>query len=478
MRPVYEASWTSLINHRTPQWLRDAKFGIYTHWGLYSVPACGPNGSWYSRNMYHKGTPQSAYHEKFFGPATEFGYKDFIPLFTAKKFDANEWAEIFRKSGAKFAGPVAEHHDGFSMWDSVSNPWNAAKMGPKKDIVGNLEIAIRNQGMKFMTAFHHFEQWWWYPHWRRDCDVSKEEYSGLYGPIHNLDSFDESANVWQEQDPPDGAFHNLWRAKIDEVLEAYRPDLIWFDFGLQWVQENYKKQLLADYYNKEAEWDTDLALVYKNHDLVPGAALVDYELGRMDKLTYYDWITDTSVDAQGAWGFVKDAGFKKANTLVHNLVDNVSKNGYLLLNVGPKADGTIPDQAKSLLQAMGDWLRINGEAVYGTTPWFVYGEGPTKMTEAGMFSEQHEVLYTAEDYRFTCNDNAVYATSLGWPKGVAKIKSMGRLYAEEISSVTMLGSEEKLSWKLSQEGLEISAPKRKPCQHAFVYKITRKKDFL
>ena len=221
-----------------------------------------------------------------------------------------------------------------------------------------------------------------------------------------------------------------------------------------------------------------MALVYKNHDLVPGVALVDYELGRMDKLTYYDWITDTSVDAQGAWGFVKDAGFKKAETLVHNLVDNVSKNGYLLLNVGPKADGTIPDQAKSLLQAMGDWLRINGEAIYGTTPWFVYGEGPTKMTEAGMFSEQHEVLYNAEDYRFTCNDNAVYATSLSWPKGVSTIKSMGRLYAEEISSVTMLGSEEKLSWKLSKEGLEISAPKQKPCQYAFVYKITRKKDFL
>ena len=478
MKRVYEATWTSLQNHRTPKWLREAKFGIYTHWGLYSVPACGPNGSWYARNMYHKDTPQFAYHEKTFGPATEFGYKDFIPMFTAEKFDPEEWAKLFKDSGAKFAGPVAEHHDGFSMWDSHSNPWNAARMGPKQDIVGRLETAIRDQGMKFMTAFHHFEQWWWYPHWRRDCDVSKQEYAGLYGPIHNLDSFDESANVWLEQDPPSGAFHNMWRTKIDEVLQGYQPDLLWFDFGLKWVQEDYKKQLLADYYNKEAEWGTDLALAYKNHDLVPGVALIDYELGRMDKLTYYDWITDTSVDDQGAWGFVKDAGFKKASTLVHNLVDNVSKNGYLLLNVGPKADGTIPDEAKSLLQSMGDWLRINGEAVYETTPWFVYGEGPTEMTEAGMFSEQHEVLYTAEDYRFTCTENAIYATCLGWPKGVSKIKSLGRLYAEEISSVTMLGSDERLSWDLSREGLEISVPKTKPCQHAFVYKITRKKGLL
>ena len=478
MKRVYEATWTSLQNHRTPKWLREAKFGIYTHWGLYSVPACGPNGSWYARNMYHKDTPQFAYHEKTFGPATEFGYKDFIPMFTAEKFDPEEWAKLFKDSGAKFAGPVAEHHDGFSMWDSHSNPWNAARMGPKQDIVGRLETAIRDQGMKFMTAFHHFEQWWWYPHWRRDCDVSKQEYAGLYGPMHNLDSFDESANVWLEQDPPSGAFHNMWRTKIDEVLQGYQPDLLWFDFGLKWVQEDYKKQLLADYYNKEAEWGTDLALAYKNHDLVPGVALIDYELGRMDKLTYYDWITDTSVDDQGAWSFVKDAGFKKASTLVHNLVDNVSKNGYLLLNVGPKADGTIPDEAKSLLQSMGDWLRINGEAVYETTPWFVYGEGPTEMTEAGMFSEQHEALYTAEDYRFTCTDNAIYATCLGWPKGVSKIKSLGRLYSEEISSVTMLGSDERLSWDLSREGLEISVPKTKPCQHAFVYKITRKKGLL
>ena len=189
---------------------------------------------------------------------------------------------------------------------------------------------------------------------------------------------------------------------------------MWFDFGLRWVQENHKKQMLADYYNKEAEWGTELAITYKTHDLAPGAALIDYELGRMDKLTYYDWMTDTSVDNQGASAFVHDAGFKKPSTLIHNLVDNVSKNGYLLLNVGPKADGSIPEQAKALLNEMGTWLEINGEAIYGTAPWMDYGEGPTEMTEAGMFSEEHEVTYTAEDYRFTCTDDAVYATCLGW----------------------------------------------------------------
>ena len=481
MSQRYQPTWTSLQNHRTPQWLRDAKFGIYTHWGLYSVPACGPNGSWYAFNMYREGNPQFDYHKKTFGPATEFGYKDFIPMFTADKFDAVEWAEIFQSSGAKFAGPVAEHHDGFSMWDSQINEWNAAKMGPKRDVVGELEKAIRNTGMRFMTAFHHFEQWWFYPHWRSDCDVSDPKYAGLYGPMHNLDGLngpeDNHGNEWIDQDRPDGAFHDFWRTKIDEVVENYHPDLMWFDFGLRWVQEDYKKRMLADYYNKEDEWGTELAVAYKNQDLVTGVALIDYELGRMDNLTYYDWITDTSVDDQGAWAFVQDAGFKKTSTLIHNLVDNVSKNGYLLLNVGPKADGSIPEESKQLLRSMGDWLKINGEAIYETTPWMAYGEGPTEMTNAGMFSEQHEVQYTAEDFRFTCTDDAVYATALGWPESTSTIKTMNRLNAGEISSVTMLGSNQELTWNLSEKGLEVNPPDVRPGKHAFVYKITRKNPF-
>ena len=477
MTTRFEPTWSSLQNHHTPQWLRDEKFGIYTHWGIYSVPACGENGTWYAFNMYRKGNSQYEFHEKTYGPASEFGYKNFIPMFTAEKFDADEWAELFRASGAKFAGPVAEHHDGFSMWDSQINDWNAARMGPKRDVVGELEKAIRGTGMRFMTAFHHFEQWWFYPHWRSDCDVSDPQYSGLYGPLHNLDSIDESVHDWVAQDRPDGAFNDIWRTKIDEVINAYRPDLMWFDFGLNWVQEEYKKKMLADYYNKEAEWGTEVIVAYKNHDLPPGVALIDYELGRMDKLTYYDWITDTSVDDQGAWAFVNDAGFKKPSALIHNLVDNVSKNGYLLLNVGPKADGSIPDQAKALLQAMGDWLKINGEAIYGTTPWMVYGEGPTQMTNAGMFSEEHEVEYTADDYRFTCTDDAVYAICLGWPEGKSMIKEMRRLNAGEINSVTLLGSDIALSWNLAKDGLEITPPAERPCEHAFVYKISRKNPF-
>jgi alpha-L-fucosidase len=480
MADKYTPDWASLRHHITPQWLRDDKFGIYTHWGIYSVPACGPNGTWYAHNIYRGGS-QAEYHEKTFGPVTEFGYKDFIPQFTAEKFDADEWAEIFKASGARFAGPVAEHHDGFSMWDSKVNEWNAAKMGPKRNVVGELEKAFRAQNMRFMVALHHAEQWWFYPHWRSDCDVSNPEYAGLYGPMHNLDGLDpeivERWREWMAQDRPTKDFLDFWRAKIDELVEGYQPDLIWFDFGINFVLESYKKQFLADYYNKEAEWGRELAVTYKGHDIVPGTGLIDYELGRMDKLTYYDWITDTSVDDQGAWSYVADAGFKKVSTLVHNLIDNVSKNGYLLLNVGPRADGSIPDGAKKCLAGMGDWLKINGEAIFETMPWVSYGEGPTKMEKAGMFSEQHEVEYTPDDIRFTCRDNLLYATCLGWPEKKATIKSMKKLYPGEIDSVRLLGVDKDLDWSMTQKGLEIDVPEQKPCEDAFVFKITRKSPF-
>jgi alpha-L-fucosidase len=261
------------------------------------------------------------------------------------------------------------------------------------------------------------------------------------------------------------------------VIDGYRPDLIWFDFGIRFVQEQYRQELLAYYYNKESEWGTDVVVTYKVNDLVPESALVDYELGRMDRLTYYDWITDTSVDDQGAWSFVQDAGFKQTSSLIHNLVDNVSKNGYLLLNVGPKADGSIPAEARDRLLAMGKWLEVNGEAIFDTTPWTRYGEGPTEMESSGMFSEEKEVEYTPRDIRFTCRDNLLFATCLGWPGERVTIRSMKALYPGEIESVRMLGVDDELSWSMTRSGLEIESPDEAPCEEAFVFRITRKDPF-
>jgi len=483
MTATYSPTWNSLKDHRTPKWFREAKFGIYTHWGVYSVPACGPNGTWYPYNMYREGTPQYEYHVKTYGPPSEFGYKDFIPDFTGEKFDADEWAELFKKAGARFAGPVGEHHDGFCMWDTKYSEWSAAKMGPKRDVVGELEKAIRAQGMKFLVALHHAENWWFFPHWREEFDTSDPRFVGLYGPLHNrewaqhkpaaADLFTE----WQLQDKPSKEFLDKWLAKTQEVIDKYRPDMLWFDFALSYVQEHYKKEMLAYYYNKEQEWGTDVVLTYKFHHLVPGAGVVDLELGRFDTLTYHDWITDTTVDDGSGWGYVKDTGYKSVRTLVHYLIDNVSKNGYLLLNVGPKPNGEIPEEAKELLLGIGKWLDVNGEAIYGTSPWMTYGEGPTKLAKTGPFMEDQEVEYTAQDIRFTVKDNVLYAICLGWPGEQVTIQSLNTLYEAEISSVQLLGVDGQLEWSLSREGLEVNVPAEKPCEHAYVFKITRKRPF-
>ena len=331
MSGSFDRSWRSLRRHATPQWLQDAKFGIYTHWGIYSVPACGPNGTWYPYYMYREGTPQYEHHVKNYGDPTAFGYKDFTPQFTAEKFDPDAWAELFKRAGARFAGPVGEHHDGFAMWDSRLTEWNAARMGPKRDVVGELATAIRKQGMRFMVAMHHAENWWFFPHWREEFDTADPRYAGLYGPPHDQDQaipmltslFEE----WELQEKPSKAFLDMWLGKLREVVEGYEPDLIWLDLGLRYVQEHYKREFLAYYYDKAQEWGKEVAVTYKWHDLVPGAGLVDLERRRFDTLTYHDWLTDTTVDDGRGWSYLPETAYKSATTLVHYLIDNVSKNG-------------------------------------------------------------------------------------------------------------------------------------------------------
>lgn len=470
----YEPNWSSLRTHPiVPRWLDEGKFGIYTHWGVYSVPACGPNGTWYPYNMYREGTQQYKYHVQNYGVPSKFGYKDFIPKFKAEKFNPDEWAELFKAAGARFAGPVAEHHDGFSMWNSEVNEWNAARMGPQRDVVGELEKAIRKQGLKFMVAFHHAENWWFYPHWRREFDTSDPKYSGLYGPLHNQDA--DHDLKWEEQDPPTKEFLDKWRAKIKEVIDKYKPDLIWFDSGLQFIQEKYKREIIAYYFNRALEWNSEVAVCYKHHSIPPGVGIVDYELGRESELAYHPWITDTDIAIGGCWSYVHGIKYKSTTQLIHYLIDNVSKNGYLLLNVGPKASGEIPEPAKKRLLEMGRWLKLNGEAIYGASPWVIHGEGPTKMKLSGSFAEREEISYTAEDVRFTVKDNVLYAILLGWP-GEGKeitIRSLGTLYRDEVGSITMIGVDKELRWTLTRDGLKVTMPNKKPCEHAYVIKIER-----
>lgn len=479
----YEASWNSLKNHQTPDWFRRAKFGIYTHWGIYSVPACRPNGSWYGFYMYQKGTPQYEHHVRTYGGPEKFGYKDFIPMFTGEKFDAEEWAELFRQAGARFAGPVGEHHDGFSMWNTELTRWNAYRMGPKRDVVAELEKAVRDQNMRFMVAMHHAERWRYFPHWVEGTDLSEPEYFDFYGKPHDLDWKDGIPEkgewpVWNAQTRPDKEFCDLWMAKCREVIDRFSPDMLWFDFGLGIMPECYREEMLAYYYNHGEQRQQEVVFTYKYQDLAVGSGVIDLELGRFDRLMYHEWITDTTVDDGEGWCYLFDAQYKKPVTLIRYLIDNVSKNGYLLLNVGPKPNGEIPGEAKHILMEMGRWLAVNGEAIYDTTPWITYGEGPAKMQKSGMFSEQEELAYGPEDIRYTVNGNVLYASLLGWPVDCrVLLKSTAGMFPNEIAAVTMLGDDRPLVWSFTEDGLSVTLPKKQPCEYAWVLKIVRKSPF-
>jgi len=452
----YKAQWDSLKKHKAaPDWFRDAKFGIYFHWGVYSVPAFG--NEWYPRNMHIKKRAEYRHHIDTYGDPSKFGYHDFVPMFKAENFDADEWAELFEQAGARFAGPVAEHHDGFSMWDSEITPWNAAVMGPKRDITGELAAAIRKRGMRFITTFHHARNRKWYPRvqgWPTTSDDPKLQM--LYGNM------------------PAEKFNRLWLAKLKEVIDKYRPDMIWFDGRLEDVPESYHKEFLAYYFNKAGEWGREVIVTCKGLDFPREIAVEDFEKGRMNRLTEYVWLTDDTISL-GSWCYTHDLKIKSTRYVLHVLIDIVSKNGQLLLNISPKSDGTIPKNQREVLLGIGAWLKKYGEAIYDSRPFIVFGEGPTRLKKGGQFARE-KLQYKAADIRFTTKGDIVYAIQLGWPGAGHEtlLKSFSQEQRKEsmkIRSVRMLGSNEKIAWSLREDGLLVTAPLSAPDEMAVVYKI-------
>ena len=458
---AYEPTWESLTTHPVPEWFRDAKFGIYFHWGVYSVPAW--ENEWYPRHMYtddvwgNKNDKFFKYHRETWGPQDQFGYKDFIPMFTAEKFNADEWVDLFVKSGAQYVGPVAEHHDGFAMWNSKLTDWDAYDMGPKRDIVGEIEKAARKRGLKFLTSFHHAFNWKYYePAFK--YDAKDPRLAGLYGTPHAPGA------------PESKEFLEDWLGKIIEVIDNYHPDYIWFDFG--WQQpgfEPYKREFLAYYYNQADARGQDVVVSYKNDHLPEGAGVLDLERGRLDHLRKEPWITDTAIGKK-SWSYIDNPDYKSVNMMVDNIVDRVSKNGNTLMNIAPRADGTIPEEQKKLLLGIGDWLNINGEAIYKTRHWYKYGEGPTQF-EGGHFLDNKAVTYTDNDIRFTINGNTMFAIVLDWPGSEVLVESLKLMDANKIKAVSMLGVKGELEWEVSEEGMKVQMPKKQPCEHAYSIKI-------
>ena len=456
MASDFDMTWETLEQHEVPEWFKDGKFGIYAHLGVYCVPAYF--SEWYPRYMYLQGHEVQAYHEQTYGKLSEFGYKDFIPMFTLDKFDAEEWAEIYKRSGARFAGPVAEHHDGFSMWASKVNRWNARDMGPKRDIVGELVTALRKRDMKIITSFHHGFNLGAYFAKVEGTDTADPEYADLYGKF-------EDKTVGYDR----------WLAKIKEVIDAYQPDQIWFDWGLSEIPMEYRRKMASHYYSQEKKWGKEVIITRKLDQLPDGVGVLDHERGGSRDKTVHLWQTDDSVSQQ-SWSWREGFEIRSTRSMLHQLIEIVSKNGVLLMNICPRGDGSISEDQKQLLREMGDWLNVNGEAIYGTRPWRIHGEGKRLYGNRGPSLEYTTAkLENSINIRFTTKGDTLYAICLDWPGGGFTFDTVRVERRSPDAQVTLLGYG-AVDFKVEGGTLSIGriepATDRRPCQHAFVLKLT------
>ena len=468
----YRPDWESLEQYQVPEWYKDAKFGIFIHWGVYSVPAFG--SEWYPREMYQRGSREYTHHLQNYGPQDKFGYKDFIPNFKAEHFDPAAWAALFKEAGAKYVVPVAEHHDGFAMYDSDLSDWTAAKMGPHRDVIGDLAKAVRAAGLHFGASSHRVEHNFFLGVGREIAsDVNDPRYAAFYGPAHHWLMGKSGTPVSNDFTYVSSAWTADWLARSTEIVEKYHPDIMYFDW---WIgQPSVRSDLTrfaSFYYNASLKYGDHIGVInYKDYALPEKSAVLDLERGQLADIRPLYWQTDTSVSNQ-SWGFINNDTFKSPQVVVHQLIDIVSKNGNLLLNIGPRSDGTIPDEVQSVLRRVGAWLSTNGEAIYGTRPWRIYGEGPTKVA-AGSFHDTDTASYTPSDFRFTTKHDALYAIQLGWPSnGEAVIHSLALSPGTApVKAVALLGAPEPVKFRQTEDGLHLQLPSKAPGEFAFAYRI-------
>jgi len=458
-----EPTWESLKrNYRVPVWFYEAKFGLFMHWGLYSVPA--HHNEWYEKHMYGA---DRKWHVEHFGPQDKFGYKDFIPLFTCRDFDPDAWADLFQKSGARFVVPTAEHHDNFALWDSQVTPFNARAMGPHRDLIGELAKAVRARGLRFGVSNHGIENFQFInPPPDLAADL-KAKQADLYDP-----KWADFYNVADRSDAACERFLVNWFERNVELIDKYRPDMLWFDNGVdQRYLDPLKLRIAAYYYNCAAQWGKEVSISTKKAAFAPSdkntetiGSIIDFEkIGPRSPagIRTGAWQVDQPIGT--TWGYTSDMRISGPASIVAALADTASKNGTLLLNLSPKSDGTIPDEQRQTLLGIGEWLAVNGEAIYGTHNWILFGEGGGR-GQAG------------PHVRFTVNGAALYAIVIGEPPAghdviLAPLAARSEI-GGRIARITLLGMPGELAFVQDGSGLKVTLPASPPSKYASVLKIT------
>jgi alpha-L-fucosidase len=475
----FESTVESLQQYTCPEWFRDAKFGVWAHWGPQGVPMMG---DWYARNMYVEGHPNYLHHCRVYGHPSKFGYKDLVKLWKAENFDPDSLMKIYKNAGAKYFVACGAHHDNFDCWDSKHHPWNSVKVGPKKDIVGMFAKSARAAGLRFGVTDHLERSWSWFntnkgadktgPYAGVPYDGNTPGFEDFYFEPHS------EASACYPQTAPE-AWMRQWQARMEDLIDQYNPDLFYTDGAIPFGKIGL--ELMTHFYNRNIERHGGLEAVYALKDdkhlaafgyhgkYWDGIGVLDVERGVVDGIQDKPWQTDTCI---GQWYYKTQAVYKQPDEIIPMLIDIVSKNGNLLLNLPVRPDGTLDAEAKWIAAEIGKWMSVNGEAIYETRPHEVFGEGPTQLG-AGLFAEKDKAVFTSEDFRFTRKGNIIYAFIMYWPiDRELKITELGEGHGPKtISNVELIGSTETPSWGRRTYGLLVTLPPNPPCDYVCVLKI-------
>lgn len=465
----YKKNWKAISKEydydSEPEWLKDAKFGIYLHWGVYSVPAY--SYEWYPRHMFMETRKEYQYHKEHYGDPKEFGYDKLVPLFKAEHFNAQEWVDLFQQAGAKFGGQVAEHHDGVAMWDSKITPWNVALMGPKRDVMREYRDELEKHGMKFMATFHHARL---LQRYKGQDNPKRPDFWDMYNSHYPyLEGMPTTSNnpmlrLLYGNVTPEEFYDPIWFGELKEVIDNYNPDIIYFDAWLDLIPEEYLYKFTKYFIEESKKKHKEVAIFRKQGDLPLNVSMEILEKSRKQEIEPKLWTTEETISTD-SWCYTEDMEFRESKDLINVLIDVVSKNGVLMLNVSPRADGIIPQAQKNILLEIGEWMKVNGEAIYATRPWRVWGEGPTSQPK-GDFENHKEFMklkYSAEDIRYTSKGNTIYAMTLGTPVAGKKIllKGLSRKYTSKlgkVKKVSVLGTNQTVVWDAVADGLWVTVP--------------------